>query len=115
MSARSRACSTTLLLFMKVWSVISMSKRFLPLILSALAVMAVAVVLVFVLDFNVASDEPEPSAPAQLIIDGERDKVYSGLNISSTNGDCIEIRESVNITIRDSNIGPCRGLGVSID
>lgn len=42
-----------------------------------------------------------------LIITGQSNRTYSGLNISTTSGDCIDIINSSNITIENSNIGPC--------
>jgi hypothetical protein len=42
-----------------------------------------------------------------LVINSETDSVYSGLRLSSTNGDCVQIINSTNVTIQASNIGPC--------
>jgi hypothetical protein len=56
-------------------------------------------------------------ASGQLIIENQSNKVYRGLNIttgSRSGEDCIVIRDSTNITIEDSQIGPCGGNGVNI-
>jgi concanavalin A-like lectin/glucanase superfamily protein/parallel beta helix pectate lyase-like protein len=42
-----------------------------------------------------------------LVISGQSNKTYSGLQISTTSGDCVDIINSTNITIENSNIGPC--------
>jgi hypothetical protein len=59
-------------------------------------------------------------ASRQLVIKNESDKIYSGLNITTSgkeNGvpiDCVVIIDSTNITIEDSQIGPCGGNGIHI-
>ncbi len=60
---------------------------------------------------------PLAQASGQLVIQNQSDKVYSGLNISTAAGggqDCIQITNSTNITIEDSQIGPCGGNGVNV-
>jgi hypothetical protein len=60
---------------------------------------------------------PLAQASGQLVIKNESNKVYSGLNIttSSTSGqDCVVIIDSANITIENSQIGPCGGNGIHI-
>jgi len=42
-----------------------------------------------------------------LLISGQSGKVYSNLRITSTTGDCVQIINSTNITIQNSDIGPC--------
>ena len=42
-----------------------------------------------------------------LVINGQHNVTYSGLQISTTSGDCVDITNSTNITIENSNIGPC--------
>lgn len=42
-----------------------------------------------------------------LFINGQSGKTYSGLHISTTSGPCITVSNSTNITIQQSNIGPC--------
>jgi hypothetical protein len=49
---------------------------------------------------------PNTSA-STLVISDESNHTYSGLTISTTNGDCVDIINSTNITIKNSNIGPC--------
>jgi hypothetical protein len=42
-----------------------------------------------------------------LVIQNQSGLVISGLNISTTSGDCIQIINSTNVTIAASRIGPC--------
>lgn len=56
-----------------------------------------------------------------LTISGQNNVVISGLTISTTSGDCIDIVNSTNVTIQASQIGPCgtnnnlaKSLGVSV-
>jgi hypothetical protein len=52
-----------------------------------------------------------------LVIQNQSNKVYSGLHIRTTaeSGlDCIQIIDSTNITIENSQIGPCGGNGINI-
>src|ERR1700747_2705119 len=56
-----------------------------------------------------------------LTISGQNNVVISGLTISTTGGDCIDIVNSTNVTIQASQIGPCgtnnstaRSRGVSV-
>jgi hypothetical protein len=59
-------------------------------------------------------------ASRQLVIKNESNQVHSGLNITTSgkeNGvpiDCVVIIDSTNITIEDSQIGPCGGNGIHI-
>ncbi len=60
---------------------------------------------------------PRARSSGQLIIQNQSNKVYRGLNISTTSRsgqDCVVITDSTNITIEDSQIGPCGGNGVNI-
>ena len=59
-----------------------------------------------------ATVAPTPTAGATpitttLVIYGQNGTTYSGLRISTTSGDCIDIINSTNVTIKNSNIGPC--------
>ena len=47
------------------------------------------------------------TSASTLVISGQSNQTYSGLTISTTNGDCVDIINSTNITIENSNIGPC--------
>ncbi len=56
-----------------------------------------------------------------LVIEGQRDVVISNVHITSTTGNCISITKSINITVENSEIGPCgtasgmsRGNGISL-
>jgi Right handed beta helix region len=42
-----------------------------------------------------------------VVIDGKSGTVIENVRISSSTGECVTIRNSQNITIRNSNIGPC--------
>lgn len=59
-----------------------------------------------------ASVPLSPSGP--VVINGENGTVIRGLKITSTTGDCVTIKNSSNITILNSEIGPCRGNGIRI-
>lgn len=52
-----------------------------------------------------------------LFIENQSNKVYTGLNITTSSGsgkDCIQIIDSTNIRIENSQIGPCGGNGINI-
>ncbi|HED12451.1 MAG TPA: right-handed parallel beta-helix repeat-containing protein [Gammaproteobacteria bacterium] len=54
-------------------------------------------------------------ASGPIVIDGEQDRVISGLHISNPNGDCIQVKGgSSRITIQNSEIGPCGDIGIQI-
>jgi hypothetical protein len=60
------------------------------------------------------SPTPTPSGSASsltssgpVVIDGKSGTVIENVRISSATGECITIKNSQNITIRNSNIGPC--------
>jgi HYDIN/CFA65/VesB-like, Ig-like domain/Abnormal spindle-like microcephaly-assoc'd, ASPM-SPD-2-Hydin/Right handed beta helix region len=53
-----------------------------------------------------------PSGP--IVINGQNGQVIQGLKITSTTGDCVQITNSTNITIQNSEIGPCAGNGINI-
>jgi len=60
---------------------------------------------------------PRTQTRGQLIIENQSNKVYRGLNISTgsqSGQDCVVITNSTNITIEDSQIGPCGGNGINI-
>jgi len=44
-----------------------------------------------------------------IVITSQSGTVIQGLRITSTTGDCVQITDSTNITIEDSDIGPCSG------
>jgi hypothetical protein len=50
-----------------------------------------------------------------LVIENQDGVVVSGLNISTTSGPCIQIINSTNITIQQSQIGPCGQNGTAND
>ncbi|MCZ6866377.1 MAG: right-handed parallel beta-helix repeat-containing protein [Chloroflexi bacterium] len=47
-------------------------------------------------------------------MNAESNRTISGMLITNPNGDCIAINNSKNISIKNSEIGPCQGEGVSI-
>ena len=53
-----------------------------------------------------------PSGPVSL--SGQNGVVVQNLHITNPNGDCVVISNSTNITIRQSEIGPCKGTGIVI-
>jgi hypothetical protein len=53
-----------------------------------------------------------PSGP--LVIDSKSDVVLKDLQITSTTGDCLVIRNSQRITIVNTQIGPCGGRGIEV-
>jgi hypothetical protein len=60
---------------------------------------------------------PQARASGQLVIQNQSNKIYRGLNISTgsrSGQDCVVITNSTNITIEDSQIGPCGGNGINI-
>jgi Right handed beta helix region len=59
-----------------------------------------------------SSSSLSPSGP--IVINGQDGTVIEGLKITSSTGDCVLITNSRNITIQDSEIGPCRGNAVKI-
>jgi hypothetical protein len=54
-----------------------------------------------------------PSGP--ITLSGQSGVVVQGLHITNPNGDCVTITDSTNITVRQSEIGPCSGNGIVIN
>lgn len=52
------------------------------------------------------------SGPVSL--SGQNGTVIQNLHITNPNGDCVTISNSTNITIRQSEIGPCKGNGIVV-
>jgi hypothetical protein len=50
-----------------------------------------------------------------IVITNQSGTVIQGLRITSTTGDCVQITDSTNITIEDSDIGPCSGGAADSD
>jgi hypothetical protein len=72
------------------------------------------------LTFTIAGPALSFTSSGPIVIKGQNGTVISGLMITST-GDCVQIINSTNITIKDSQIGPCgtdgntsNGHGVTI-
>ena len=55
------------------------------------------------------------TSTAPLVIKNQKDRIYSGLRIGNFKGYCIEIRNSENIQIIQSDIGPCWLSGIKIE
>ena len=53
-------------------------------------------------------------ASGPIVISGQDGTVIEGLKITSTTGDCLQIINSTNITVQNSEIGPCAGNAVKI-
>jgi hypothetical protein len=47
-----------------------------------------------------------------IVIDGEKDVVIQNVQVSNSNGPCIQINGAQNILIENSEIGPCSGHGI---
>lgn len=63
--------------------------------------------------FNVSTSTTlKNSGPINL--NAQSNVTISGLHITSTTGDCVTITNSANITIQQSEIGPCAGNGIKI-
>jgi Right handed beta helix region len=54
-------------------------------------------------------------ASGPVTISGEKGRVIENLKITSSKGPCMTIRNSVDVTIRNVEIGPCRGNGLVIE
>jgi polygalacturonase len=54
------------------------------------------------------------SESGPIVINGRKGAIIQGLKITSKTGDCVRLVKSVNITIRNSEIGPCGGNAVAI-
>jgi hypothetical protein len=56
------------------------------------------------------------TASGPILVNGQRNTpiVIDNLKITSTTGDCVTVLNSSNVTIRNSEIGPCRGNGIYI-
>lgn len=54
----------------------------------------------------------KPSGP--IVMTGKKGAVIEDVQITSPSGDCVQIANSTNITIRNSEIGPCGGNGIRI-
>jgi Right handed beta helix region len=55
-----------------------------------------------------------PRAPGPLSISGQNGTIIDGMQITSTTGDCVTLSNSMNVTIRNSEIGPCAGNGIVV-
>ncbi len=53
-------------------------------------------------------------ASGPIVINGENGTVIRDLKITSATGDCVTVTNSTNVTIEESEIGPCRGNGIKI-
>jgi hypothetical protein len=56
-----------------------------------------------------------PVVQAALVIQNQHHRVYSGLSIRTRLGDCIQVQHSTDITIEESEVGPCGGTGITLD
>ncbi|HUZ48096.1 MAG TPA: right-handed parallel beta-helix repeat-containing protein [Terriglobia bacterium] len=62
-----------------------------------------------------ANQAHQPSSRSgPIVIKGEKGTVINHLQISSATGDCVTIEDSTDITIKNSEIGPCLGSGIRI-
>ncbi len=74
--------------------------------------------------YSVQAQHLTPGIPADtvltsvspIVIDGERDVVIQNVQVSNSNGPCIQIKNSAqNILIENSEIGPCSGHGIDAE
>lgn len=80
--------------------------------LGVVALLLLGVVVALFVEFEEQGNRSMVAGP--LVIDGENGKVYENLEITSKDGPCVTIKNSKDITIRNSYIGPCGGHGVEI-
>lgn len=50
---------------------------------------------------------PGSARTTTFVISGQSNVIYSGLRISTTSGDCLDVIDSTNVTIENADIGPC--------
>jgi len=60
------------------------------------------------------SDLRSVRAAHTLLIEGQHRRLYRGLRVTTTSGDCVRILGSTDITIEQSQIGPCGGNGIVV-
>jgi hypothetical protein len=87
-------------------------RHLLPIAVAAIAVLAVPIVAATFLSANDGLREGEPSTP--LIIEDKDGVVLEDLTLSSATGGCVVVKNSRNVTIRNSDIGPCAGNAIEI-
>lgn len=66
------------------------------------------------IDTRKLSLPPQGVRHSPLDLRGARNRVLSGLRISNPNGPCIRLRDSQNIKILNSQIGPCKGSAIEL-
>ncbi|HLF78765.1 MAG TPA: right-handed parallel beta-helix repeat-containing protein [Dehalococcoidia bacterium] len=54
------------------------------------------------------------SVTGPMVVDGEHGKLIENVHITSSSGPCLVIKNSSNVTVRDSEIGPCGGNGIEV-
>jgi Right handed beta helix region len=64
--------------------------------------------------FSVATESLAQTPSGPVNISGQSGTIVDGLHITNPNGDCVTIANSTNITVRNSEIGPCGGHGINI-
>jgi hypothetical protein len=82
-------------------------------ILSCGCLVAFVVIQCRLSDCGEAAAAPIP-AGGSFIIKNQRHKVYKRLRVTASTGDCVQIIDSYDITIENSEIGPCAGNGINI-
>jgi hypothetical protein len=55
-----------------------------------------------------------PAVSGEIVIEDEHDRVLDGVVVSNPDGDCIRIKRSTEIVIRNAIIGPCAGSAIHI-
>lgn len=83
---------------------------------AGLATAAIVVAgLAFVLIRAPDSGEPTLRAVGPIFLDGVEGEVIENLAVSNPDGDCIHIRNSRDIQLRNLKIGPCQGRGIYLE
>jgi hypothetical protein len=77
-------------------------RHLLPIAVAAIAVLSVPIVAATFLALNDEQKEVEPSTP--LIIEDKDGVVLENLTLSSATGGCVLVKNSRNVTIRNSDI-----------
>lgn len=74
-------------------------------------IQGIAKVTFFILFFTNLCPSATRLISGPIVIEGQRGTVISNIQITSTSGNCITIAKSTNITIENSEIGPCGTSG----
>jgi hypothetical protein len=89
---------------------------------SALRVMIVCALALFVTNFSLNGSATLTPTPTQTVLtstlkltSANNGQTFNNYRISTTSGDCVDISEASNVIFENSNIGPCAGRGIYIN